>query len=304
MIKNRLAAPAELDLSGVSFVYSGGQNVQAVLHQQRPQPLHLRRRPLHRRHGRHLPDRPRVTARSLVGLQRSTTAAAAASRPSRRPAAPSTTTTSKARSAMSARTLAWDPHSEKGTGVHGAILWDATTSYALHEQPLRLLRPRHPDRRLRRAGQRPTRLTGDRQRPLREVRQRDRGGARDRPAATACSSGETPTSSASTSSTSKSTTPKAGHSTRRGLTPGQQLAGVTVEYGRAMNTNLNPRFAGQSPWDSYGGVVYKRVRPSPLAASVSPASALTRRSFRTTRVACPVAEDQPRVPDAAREASR
>ena len=31
VIRNRLAAPAELDLSGVSFVYSGGYNVQAVL---------------------------------------------------------------------------------------------------------------------------------------------------------------------------------------------------------------------------------------------------------------------------------
>src|SRR5207245_2586215 len=30
VIRNRLSAPAELDLSGVSFVYSGGQNYPAV----------------------------------------------------------------------------------------------------------------------------------------------------------------------------------------------------------------------------------------------------------------------------------
>ena len=73
--------------------------------------------------------------------------------------------------------LAWDPHcaNECGTGLHGAILWDGATRRQLHQQPVRLLRPRHPHRRLRRARQRPTRLAGSRQRPLPEVRQRDRG---------------------------------------------------------------------------------------------------------------------------------
>jgi hypothetical protein len=48
----------------------------------------------------------------------------------------------------------------------------------------------------------------------------------------------------------------------QGLYPGNTLAGVTVEYGHATKTNLNPRYAGKSPWDSYGGVSYKRVRPT------------------------------------------
>ena len=43
----------------------------------------------------------------------------------------------------------------------------------------------------------------------------------------------------------------------------RRRSGVTVEYGRATDTNQNPRFAGQGPWDSCGGVVYKRVRPAP-----------------------------------------
>lgn len=44
-----------------------------------------------------------------------------------------------------------------------------------------------------------------------------------------------------------------------GVYPGQTLAGVTVEYGRASNTNLNPRYAGQNPWDAQRGVAYKRL---------------------------------------------
>ncbi len=48
-----------------------------------------------------------------------------------------------------------------------------------------------------------------------------------------------------------------------GINPGQTAKGVTIEYGRASHTNQNPRYAGQGPWDSYGNVVYKRVRPAP-----------------------------------------
>ena len=43
VIRNRLSAPAELDLSGVQFVYSDGTERPAVLGEQRAQPLHLRR---------------------------------------------------------------------------------------------------------------------------------------------------------------------------------------------------------------------------------------------------------------------
>jgi hypothetical protein len=44
-----------------------------------------------------------------------------------------------------------------------------------------------------------------------------------------------------------------------GLYSGQTLSGVSVEYGRASNTNLNPRYAGKGPWDLRSGVHYKRV---------------------------------------------
>jgi hypothetical protein len=44
-----------------------------------------------------------------------------------------------------------------------------------------------------------------------------------------------------------------------GVYSGQTLSGVTVEYGRASNTNRNPRYAGQDPWDSHRGVDYKLI---------------------------------------------
>ena len=37
-----------------------------------------------------------------------------------------------------------------------------------------------------------------------------------------------------------------------GISSGQTAKGVTIEYGRATNTNQNPRYARQSPWDSHG----------------------------------------------------
>jgi hypothetical protein len=41
--------------------------------------------------------------------------------------------------------------------------------------------------------------------------------------------------------------------------PGQTCQGVTVEQGRASNTNQNPRYAGQSPWDTSHGIVYQHA---------------------------------------------
>jgi hypothetical protein len=45
-----------------------------------------------------------------------------------------------------------------------------------------------------------------------------------------------------------------------GMYSGTTLSGVTVEYGRASHTNLNPRYAGHDPWDSAHGVVYRNAR--------------------------------------------
>jgi hypothetical protein len=54
-----------------------------------------------------------------------------------------------------------------------------------------------------------------------------------------------------------------GFGLRAGISSGQTAKGVTIEYGRATHTNQNPRYARQGPWDSGDNVVYKRVRPAP-----------------------------------------
>jgi hypothetical protein len=48
-----------------------------------------------------------------------------------------------------------------------------------------------------------------------------------------------------------------------GMYSGATLSGVTVQYGRATNTNLNPRYAGKNPWQTDKGVVYQDVLPTP-----------------------------------------
>jgi hypothetical protein len=49
-----------------------------------------------------------------------------------------------------------------------------------------------------------------------------------------------------------------------GMYAGTTLTGVTLEHGRATNTNQNPRCAG-SPWRSTHGVVYRHLQPAPRA---------------------------------------
>jgi hypothetical protein len=44
---------------------------------------------------------------------------------------------------------------------------------------------------------------------------------------------------------------------------GTTLSGVTDAYGRASNTNLNPRYAGKNPWQTNKGVVYQDANPTP-----------------------------------------
>jgi hypothetical protein len=48
-----------------------------------------------------------------------------------------------------------------------------------------------------------------------------------------------------------------------GMSPGASLRDVTVVDGRASNTNQNPRYAGQNPWSDRLGEVYQTVMPAP-----------------------------------------
>jgi hypothetical protein len=47
-----------------------------------------------------------------------------------------------------------------------------------------------------------------------------------------------------------------------GMYSGTSLSGVTLEYGRATNTNQNPRYTGKGPWDSAHGVAYRNIQPA------------------------------------------
>jgi hypothetical protein len=52
-----------------------------------------------------------------------------------------------------------------------------------------------------------------------------------------------------------------------GMDTGTSLKGVTVVDGRASNTNQNPRYAGQNPWSDRLGEVYRTVVPRPAGSS-------------------------------------
>ena len=48
-----------------------------------------------------------------------------------------------------------------------------------------------------------------------------------------------------------------------GLSSGVDASGITIEYGRASNTNQNPRYSGRNPWQHSFGEVYQDVLPTP-----------------------------------------
>jgi hypothetical protein len=48
-----------------------------------------------------------------------------------------------------------------------------------------------------------------------------------------------------------------------GMDRGTNLRGISVDYGRASNTNQNPLYAGQNPWSDRLGEAYGSVLPSP-----------------------------------------
>ena len=48
-----------------------------------------------------------------------------------------------------------------------------------------------------------------------------------------------------------------------GLSSGVDASGVTIDCGRASNTNQNPRYAGQNPWQHEFHEVYYDAQPAP-----------------------------------------
>lgn len=261
MIKNRLPAPAELDFTGISFVYSGGGNNPAVgINNARNLYIYGGDLSTAGTGGTCLNDHgsQHVLWWGFYIHDCGGSGFAAFTAPG---SGPVDHDDFEGTITKVGQTLKWDPHSEKGTGVHGAILWDSQTSYpftnnrfafyvhdiptgacvelgneqpasqasgnVLYEKCVNEMEVAH-----RQTGGNGLQLWGDTDNLGLDVKYLEVRNAEGRALDT------------------------------QGLSPGCSLAGVTVEYGFASSTNLNPRFAGQSPWDSYGGVAYERVRPA------------------------------------------
>lgn len=261
VIRNRLAAPAELDLQGVSFVYSGGSNVQAVyINNARNLYIYGGDLSTSGTGGTCLTDHGSqyVLWWGFHVHNCGGSGFAAFTAPG---SGPVDHDDFQGTITKVGQTLAWDPHSEKGTGVHGAILWDAPTPYAFTNNRFAFYAYNIPTGACVELGneQPASQATGnvlyEKCVNETEVAKRQTGGNGLQ------LWGDTDTLGLDVKYL------EVNHAEGRaleagGVDQGQSVAGVTVEYGRAVNTNLSSRFAGQSPWDSRGGVVYKRVRPN------------------------------------------
>jgi hypothetical protein len=259
VIRNRLSSPAELDLTGISFVFSGGSNHPALmLNNARNLYIYGGDLSTAGTGGNCLTDHgsQHVLWWGFYLHNCGGTGFAAFTTGGNVDHDDFQGTITKV-----GQTLAWDPHAEKGTGVHGANLWDMNSAYAfthnrfafyLHDIPTGACVELGNDQPLSQA-------TGnvlyERCVNETEVASRQTGGNGLQ------LWGDTNTLGLDVKYLEVDHAEGRALDTQ-GLYPRQTLAGVTVEYGSASNTNLNPRYRGQSPWDSYGGVAYKQVRPA------------------------------------------
>jgi hypothetical protein len=259
VIKNRLSSPAELDLSGVRFVYSGGANHPALwLNNARNLYIYGGSLSTAGTGGTCLTDHGSQHVLwwgfylhncGGSGFAAFSTGAAVDHNDFEG-------TITKV-----GQTLAWDPHSEKGTGVHGAILWDANTNYAFTNNRFAFYAHDIPTGACVELGndQPSSRASGN---VLYEKCVNETEVARQQTGGNGLQLwGDTNTLRLDVKFLEVDNAQGRALDSQ-GLNRGQTLAGVRVEYGRASRTNRNPRYAGQSPWDSYGGVAYMRVRPA------------------------------------------
>ena len=263
VIKNRLSSPAEVDLSGVSFVYSGGQNSPAVW-LNNAQNLYLFGGDMSTADtgGQGILDSgsQHVLWWGFTIHDTGSTGFAA-----RAIGGPVDHDDFQGTIWKAGQNLTWDPHKEKGTGEHGANLWDGATAgnftnnrfaFYAHDIPtgacvefgnsqptsqatgnvLYLKCVNETEVALTQTGGNGLQLWGDTDTLGLNVKYLEvdnvEGRALD----------------------------------DQGLSAGQSLAGVTVEYGQASNTNQNSRLNEPSnglPWDWRGRVAYENVLPTP-----------------------------------------
>jgi hypothetical protein len=158
--------------------------------------------------------------------------------------------------------LAWDPHQEKGAGLHGANLWDANYTgnftnnrfaFDMHDIPTGACVEFGNDQ--------PSSQASGNILYLRCVN------------ATFVSRTETGGNAlqfwGDTNTLGLDVKYLEGDNLQgyalldSGAYPGQTCNGVTVEQGHASNTNQDPRLSSKNPWDSAHGVVLRDVRPPP-----------------------------------------
>jgi hypothetical protein len=259
-ISNRLSSPAELDLGGVSFVYSGGQNYNAVW-LDNAQNLYI--------FGGDLSTSDTGgTCLADYGSQHvlwwGFTAHDCGSNGFQAQAIGGPVDHDDFQGTIwkVGQNLAWDPHTEKGTGLHGANLWDASQTgnftnnrfaFYAHDIPVGAC--------VEFGNNQPASQATGNVLYLKCVNETE--------VCTQQTGGNALQIWGDTDTLGLDVKYLEGNNLQgfglrdNGIYSGQTANGVTIEYGRATNTNRNPRYAHQGPWDSYGDVVYKRVRPAP-----------------------------------------
>lgn len=161
--------------------------------------------------------------------------------------------------------LAWDPHAEKGTGLHGAILWDAGTTYPFTNTRIALDEHDIPVGACVEIGNSAAAVASGNSLILRCVNETE--------VSTTQTGGNGLQLWGDTSSldldvqyievdNAQGRALEAG-----GVYSGQRLSGVTVEYGRASLTNQNAALDGGARpgvrWDTVGAPTYRNVAPLP-----------------------------------------
>lgn len=158
---------------------------------------------------------------------------------------------------------AWDPHSEKGTGVHGAILWDGSASLPFTNNRLAFDVQNDAVGACVEIGQSPGSSTPSNGNTL---YMRCNGNA-CRATTQTCGNGLQlwgQTSNLILDVKYLEVDNYAGYPTYgHAISSGQNASNVTVEYGRATNDKTNPYPSLAFLWDNTKGIVYQDVQPAP-----------------------------------------
>lgn len=157
----------------------------------------------------------------------------------------------------------WDPHSEKGTGDHGAILWDGSVSLPFTNNRLAFNVHDTTVGACVELGQSP----GSSSPSSGNTLYMKCDGNPCKASVQTCGNGLQlwgKTSNLSVDVKYLEVDNYAGYPTYgRAISSGQNAAGVTVEYGRATNDKTNPYPHLSYLWDNVDGIVYRDVQPTP-----------------------------------------